>query len=133
MKPTILADTSLLIDFFRKKNKSVIPYFALQRQFDMTISTITVVEFKISALQEAQHQEYNLFLQTLSVLPFTDSCAEEAIIIYQQLKRRNARIGLADTLIAATAIAEGISLATLNTEHFARIASLNLVPIPTFA
>ena len=127
--PVVLADTSLLIDFFRKRNKANTAYFQLQRQYGITISMITVFEFKIGALNELQRREYEVFLQTVTILPLTEDCIEEAISVYNKLKRRNARIGLADTLIAATALANDLSLATLNTEHFARVEHLSLVAL----
>lgn len=126
---SIIVDTSLLIDFFRKKNKEHTILFELKKQYHLTISVITVFEFKVGSTQNSI-EEIALMLQDFDTLPLDVAAIEESVIIYQNLKRRNLRIGLADTLIAATAIANNLPLATLNREHFSRIDLLSLLNLP---
>ncbi len=127
--PSILIDTSLLIDFFRKKNKAKSELFRLRQEYLLSTSVICLYEFKIGANPE-KLPEYQAILNEVAILPLTEACIEAAISVYHHLKRHNARIGLADTLIAATALENGIPVATLNTEHFSRIENLALVPLP---
>ncbi len=126
--PPILVDTSLLIDFFRKKIKTKSELFRLKQQYSISISVISLYEFKIGANAE-NLKEYQAILSDIAILPLTEPCIEEAITIYNTLKRRNERIGLADTLIAATASANALPIATLNKEHFSRIESLSCLDI----
>ncbi len=52
-----------------------------------------------------------------------------AASIYKELKKKRNLIDTADLLIASTAIAHNIPLATLNRKHFERIEKLALVPL----
>ena len=52
---------------------------------------------------------------------------ETARSVYRQLKRENKMIDISDILIASTAMANDLPLATLNRDHFERIRGLRLV------
>jgi len=56
-------------------------------------------------------------------------CIDEAVKIYHNLKEQNRLIELADLLIAATAITNSLSLATLNTRHFENITNIELLSL----
>lgn len=60
-------------------------------------------------------------LSEIEVVPLTSQCIDCALDINETLKRNRNQIELADLLIAATAVANDIPLATLNTKHFNRI------------
>ena len=49
---------------------------------------------------------------------------EKAIEIYKNLKLKNKLIELPDIVIAATAVANNLKIATLNKKHFDRIEGL---------
>jgi predicted nucleic acid-binding protein len=66
-------------------------------------------------------------LKNIKVLPFDLTVSNEAIGIYKLLKTQNQMIDLADLLIAATAIAHNLDLATLNLKHFSKIPNLHLM------
>jgi tRNA(fMet)-specific endonuclease VapC len=61
------------------------------------------------------------------ILPFDNACAGEAVFIYRILKQQNSLIGPEDLLIAATALANKLPLATLNKKHFERVDNLILI------
>ena len=69
----------------------------------------------------------NRLTSGLDVLPLDELCVDEAVALYQDLKTRNALIGLADLLIAATALRYDLALATLNVKHFERLTALRIV------
>ena len=67
----------------------------------------------------------------MGIIALDSICTYQAIMLYQALKRINSRIGFADTLIAATALAHEMPVATLNKEHFERVPNLMLITIPS--
>jgi tRNA(fMet)-specific endonuclease VapC len=52
--------------------------------------------------------------------------------LWAQLTRAGTMIGPHDMLIAASALASGSNLATLNTAEFERVAGLRLVPVTRY-
>ncbi|MCI0612120.1 type II toxin-antitoxin system VapC family toxin [bacterium] len=127
---TILLDTSIVIDFFRKREKSKSILFQLTGQYRFSISVITAFEIKIGIQTPVQQNDYDTLVQNLEVLPIDHACIDEAAAIYKELKPKNALIELADLLIGATAVSNTLPLATLNRKHFERIPNLTLVNLP---
>jgi len=66
-------------------------------------------------------------LKNIKIIPFDLIASNEAIEIYKLLKVRNQMIDLADLLIASTAIAHNLNLATLNLKHFSKIPNLHIL------
>lgn len=123
----ILADTSLLIDFFRKTDKKNAQLFALVHQgYTFKVSAITIYEIYAGATL-AQHQFWTDFLQKIETLPLDEHTASAAVRINNELKRKRKQIELADLFIAATAVANNLPLATLNLKHFNRVDGLQLI------
>lgn len=123
----ILLDTSVLVEHFRKKDKTSTYFFQLSEQHDtFAISTITHYEI-LSGSNDLQDAFWDLLFSTLVILPFDIACSTESAKIYKILKAKGLLIDLADLTIAATAIAHGLTIATLNTKHFARVDALNMI------
>jgi tRNA(fMet)-specific endonuclease VapC len=127
----LLVDTTLLIDFFRKKNKQKTSLTHLWQAHSLYVSVITVYEFQVGANSPEQLANQNEVIKDMGIIALDSICTYQAILLYQTLKRTNSRIGFADTLIAATALAHEIPVATLNKEHFERVPNLTLINIPT--
>jgi tRNA(fMet)-specific endonuclease VapC len=92
-----------------------------------TLSTVSVMEV-VSGFQRTQATgRLNAFLATLShmeILPFEQSAAELAGRIAGDLERSGQPIGVADTMIAAIAIDNGLELVTGNTSNYQRVQQL---------
>ena len=92
-----------------------------------TFSTVTVVEI-LSGFQKAQATgRLNSFLATLphmEILTLDQPAAELAGRIGGDLERIGQPIGVADTMIAAIAIENGLELVTGNTSDFQRVQQL---------
>lgn len=71
-------------------------------------------------------------LEALPVLPFGLAEARLHAQIWAELARRGAVIGPHDLFIAASAMARGYLVASLNQREFARVAGLQLVAIDSF-
>ncbi|HEX8356557.1 MAG TPA: type II toxin-antitoxin system VapC family toxin [Segetibacter sp.] len=123
----VLADTSILIDLFRKSEKANSRFVQLALQgYQFQISAITEYEV-YSGATIAQLPFWDDLLEKIIVLPFSKDVVKQAVIINRQLKQKRKQIDLADLFIAATSIANNLPFATLNGKHFERIDNLHLV------
>ena len=124
---TLMIDTTLLIDYFRKTDKTNARLVQLSRQFEkLAISSVT--EFEVySGATPAQLSFWQELLSEMVVLPFDSKSAHIAVDIQQRLKKKRKSIEKADLFIAATAIANHLTLDTLNRKHFDIIEHLSLL------
>ncbi len=123
----VLADTSILIDLFRKSEKTNSRFVQLAMQgYQFQISAITEYEV-YSGATTAQLPFWDDILQKINFLPFDKDVVKQAVIINRRLKQKRKQIDLADLFIAATAIANNLTFATLNRKHFERIDTLDII------
>jgi len=95
----------------------------------VALSTVTEAELWFGAEKRRSKRLFKLvedFLDPLKILPFDRSAAQAFGKLRAQLEARGRSIGVADTMIAATAIAQGLVVVTGNTKHFARIRGLKV-------
>ena len=127
---SVILDTGILIQDVRTKDILQSPLYELAGSFDrLLITVITDFEFKIGCATQNQRDAYVRMLELygIQIIPLTADDAGAAAAVHLALKRSNKIIGRMDTLIAGTAIAHGLPLATLNRKHFERVADLQLV------
>ena len=125
----ICLDSSVLIDFFRKKDKTKSFFFELTKTYSLfAVSIITEYEILVGSNLET-NSFWEDFFEKVTVLPFGKLENREAITIFKQLKYDNKLIEIPDILIGATAKANELKLATLNKKHFERIKNLELILI----
>ena len=123
----ILLDTSVLIEMFRVKDKSSTYFYQLSKEYnDFSISIITHYEI-FRGSNRLQDVFWTSFLKNIEIIPFDITSSDEATKIYKQLKAQNKIVDFADLLIAATALAHKLSLATLNLKHFRQIPDLYIL------
>ena len=123
----ILLDTSVLIEMFRVKDKTATFFYRLSNgNNDFAISILTHYEI-FRGSNSVQDTFWTNFLKNIKVIPFDLISSNKAIEIYKLLKTQNQMIDLADLLIAATAIAHNLDLATLNLKHFSKISNLRIL------
>jgi predicted nucleic acid-binding protein len=123
----ILIDTSILIDLFRKTDKSKTALVSLVKDgYTFCISAITEFEIYIGA-NAGQIDFWKNFLLKTEVLPFDKEVAKTAVDINSDLRKKRKQIAIPDLFIAATAISSGLPFATLNKKHFERVEGLNLI------
>ena len=123
----LMLDTTILIDYFRKTDKAHTRLVSHFKNYSrIYISSIT--EFEVmNGATEKHLQFWNGMLQRFTVLDFDSKAAREAATIVSQLKTKRKIIDKPDLFIAATAIANNLSLDTLNTKHFRDIENLELL------
>ena len=123
----ILLDTSILIDYFRKKDKTKGTLFRLSKiSQEFAVSTITQFEI-YTGVPVDQIKEWDDFFKDVIIYPLDTPIALIAAKINSDLRKINKQIDLADLFIAATAINHNLPCATLNRKHFERIGDLQLV------
>jgi predicted nucleic acid-binding protein len=123
-----LLDTSILIDYFRKRNKSKSTFYQLYKgkQYSFAVSSITVYEIMVGASSD-QKKFWSDLLTEFDIFSFNTEIAQTAARLQQQLIAKNEMIAIPDLFIGATAMYHHLKIATLNKKHFKRIADLEMV------
>lgn len=97
---------------------------------EIGISVITLAELHYgadcSAQRDANHQAIDDFVSGVLVLPVDGSIARVFGAIKAELRRQGNLIEDFDLLLAATALANDLTLVTNNTGHFERVPGLTL-------
>ena len=123
----ICLDTSVLVDYYRKKDKSKSLFFKLTEKYALfAVSAITEYELYLGNTEE-QNIFWDKFFSQITILPFDTKAARKATDIYKQLKIKNQLIDVPDILIAGTVMSNNLPFATLNRKHFERINGLEII------
>ena len=126
----IVADTSVLIEFLRKRNrKKSLLWQLMERNHSIVISTITVFELYAGAETEQHYEDLAKLLKWLEVVNLTEEVARTSGEIYKELKRKNTIIEFRDIFIGAMAIEFDLPLVTLHEKHFKKMEKLKLLKI----
>lgn len=99
------------------------------RPSQVCVSAVTLAELRFGADARASrslHRLIDAFIRPMAVVPFDQVAADRFGGVAAALKRRGEPIGAYDTLIAAQALAHGLTLVTNNTRHFRRVEGLKL-------
>lgn len=122
-----LLDTNTCIDVMRN-HPNVVKRMSASSPGDCVISTITSYELHTGIAKCAdparEQAKVDLLLQTVAELPFDRSAAREAGRIRGLLESQGQMIGPYDILLAAQALASGLTLVTANTAEFQRVPGL---------
>jgi predicted nucleic acid-binding protein len=89
----------------------------------LAVSVVSVTEVA-GGMRSPERREVTRLLTSMRTFPVTERVAWRAAELMRAYRRSHAAIGLGDYLIAATADAEGLHLATLNVRHFPMIEGL---------
>lgn len=111
----ILLDTNILIDLLRGKPEA--EAFILRFPAPPTLSVVTVTELRAGARAAAETARINAILASYTISPVSLEIAERAGALLKQYRASHA-VDTVDGVIAATALIEGLPLATLNLKHF---------------
>lgn len=120
----LLLDTSVIIDFLRRKDKDQTLLYRISDQ-DLYISIITHTElYAGKSIWEINLAKQTLekVLQGITILPLEKDVSLKA----GRLKAYNHNISLLDCIIASTAPSSKLELVTLNVKDFESIKGLKL-------
>ncbi len=125
-----MLDTNICIYAIKKDPGAVVDKLNKCRCKGVCISTLTLAELQLgvekSARPEKNADALAQLIAILTVLPFDDKAATEYGKICAYLQKRGTPIGTIDTLIAAHAKSEGMTLVTNNVREFERVPELNI-------
>lgn len=123
----ICLDTSVLIDFYRKKNKTNSFFYKLS-QYSNSFAVSVITEYEILVGSNAIQDIFWIDLfKSFIILPYNSLANQHTLKIFRYLKAINKIIDIPDLFIAGTSIANQLPLATLNNKHFERIPNINLL------
>lgn len=124
----VILDTSILIDHLRnpKKPTTLDNISEITSQRMLAISVITIQElFEGKSTKEvSEDSKVEKLINSFEIFPYTSEVAKAAGIIARDSKTK---IDLADAAIAATAILNKATLATLNKKDFLGIKDIEFL------
>lgn len=123
----LLLDTSVIIDHLHKRDaKNTLLYSLVEEELYVSIVTYTEVFSGKSIWEsdEVKTKVEELFL-ALKILPLSTKISEKAGYI----KAHYAGGSIADSIIAATAVENGLELVTLNRKHFVNVEGVKFLDL----
>lgn len=124
-----LLDTGFCIDWLRRKTYARTALAAVKPSA-VAVSAVTVGELLLGACgsqaPDRESDKVHRFLQPIRVIDFGRVEAEHFGRMASVLRRRGQLIGVADTMIAATAEAHRLTIVTKNLRHFEKVENLNI-------
>ena len=120
MSKRVLLDTDILVDYFRGVSDAV--DFVQKQSGSLIFSVITAAEIYAGARTE-ETEHFDDFFSFFPVLPITQSIARLGGLLKKQYGTSHG-VGIADALIAATAMEEKLTLASLNVKHYPMFENL---------
>src|SRR5262245_12209772 len=115
MATRLLIDTDVLIDYLRAYPDAV-SYVEAQRE-RLLISVVTVAELYAGVREGEERSRLERFLRAFEIIPLDQRLAIQGGL-YRRDYSKSHNVGLADALIAATAMQRQVPLVTLNRRHF---------------
>jgi len=113
-----LLDTSIAIDHLRGFPPAAALLTALVLD-DVELAASEVVRFELlSGVRDDEIEQLELFCSTLTWVPVTHDVTRHAGALARRHRASFSGIGMADYLIAATAVLLDADLLTLNVRHF---------------
>jgi hypothetical protein len=118
-----LVDTDIMVDLTRN-NQAAIEYMDSLRD-GWSVSAITSLELIAGARNQRETAEIDLILSAYPSISPGEEIARRAYYLMKTYARSHG-LRTFDSLIAATALEEGLTLATKNRKHFHMIGGLKL-------
>ena len=117
----MLIDSNIVIYGSQERHAKLLQFiYSLPQK---SVSIVSYVEaLGYHRLVESERQSLEGIFQRCQILPLTTAIADQAITLRQQR-----RMGLGDSIIAATATVHNLTLVTHNTEDFRWIGGLQLL------
>ena len=121
MARNLLIDTDVLIDYLTAREEAVA--FLESQLLPMLISSITVAELYAGVREGKERVILDDFIEAFEVVSLTTDIAQKGRL-YRRDYVKNHGVGLADSIIAATAEEKNITLVALNQKYFPMITNL---------
>jgi predicted nucleic acid-binding protein len=120
----ILVDSDVLIEHLRGKADARDWLVNARRSSGpLAISVVTLTEVA-GGMRSPELREVMRLLGSMQRFEVSEQVAWRAATLMNEFRRSHSGIGLGDYLIAATALTEGLELATLNIRHYPMLPGL---------
>ena len=123
MPRRFMIDTDVLIEYLRGSDRAA--KFLEGLEGDLIISGMSVAELFSGVKGSEEMDSLDQFMLAFQTIPIDDCLARQAGLIRQEYHPSHG-VGLADALIAATALEEGAELFTFNPRHYPRVKDVSL-------
>jgi tRNA(fMet)-specific endonuclease VapC len=125
---TYLLDTNACVECLRNGHAGVVARFQSCSPRELRLCSVVVAELCYGAYKGPKPSANLTLVQTFAAplvsVPFDDRAADVYGRIRADLERRGQAIGPNDTMIAAIALANGLTVVTHNTAEFSRVSGL---------
>lgn len=120
----ILVDSDVLIEHLRG-NTAARDWLAQTRRSSgpLAISVVSLTEIA-GGTRSPERREVMRLLRSMQRFEVSEQVAWRAATLMREYRRSHSGIGLGDCLIAATALTEGLELATLNIRQYPMLPEL---------
>ncbi len=126
----VILDTNIIIDHLRRPSVNTIfsrlPQLYPAQTFAISIISVQELYTGKSTRGNQEKEVLLMIISKIEIFPYTYEIAKVAGQIQRDL---DISVGFADAAIAATALARGAQLATLNPKDFRNIPGLNLIQL----
>src|SRR5690349_8446384 len=123
----LLLDTNIVI-YLAGQKRRYLDFVAGLGQKRLGISVVTYMELLVGVRSGREEKELGELLSRFEILPLHEEVARRSAASLRKTARRSLRNPrLADTIIAQTALAEGVPLVTNNPRDFSRFDGLELI------
>ncbi|MEK7495666.1 MAG: type II toxin-antitoxin system VapC family toxin [Patescibacteria group bacterium] len=128
---SILIDSDIIIDFLNNQSSAVNFFKDSATNKELFMSVISWIEVVYGFKKNKASNKIVIFQNLLEdyrlrVISIDEKVAKKFLDVKIGLEKQKQPLADFDLLIAATAIANNLSLVTRNTKHFKRIKDLNL-------
>lgn len=131
MPDVVIIDTDILIDIGRRVHEAIDCLKQIKEKFSTAISTVTQMELMIGCRDKQELRLMDDFLEKFQIIKLNEQISDTSVYLLKRYRLSHGLL-LADAIIAATAVAIDVPLATKNQRDFQFIEELNLLPYPIF-
>ncbi len=129
MAEACLFDTDVLIDAGRGESEAVDALEQAAESAPLAISTVTEMELIVGCRNKDELVALDQFLRRFDIIPLRPSISEQATALLRTFRLSHGLL-IADALIAATALADGVAFISKNQRDYRFIDTLDLLPYP---
>ncbi len=129
MSDLVIVDTDVLIDAGRNIADAVTCLEQIERQASLAISVVSEMELVVGCRNKAELRALDKFLVRFQVVKLNEPISDLAVDLLRRYRLSHG-LWIADALIAATALSQGVPMVTKNERDYCFIAELRLLPYP---
>lgn len=128
-KTLLIIDTDILVDVGRHVQEAIDYLQDKEQQYHLATTIITEMELLIGARNKTEQRKVERFLKRFQIIKLDPDISNTAASLIRRYRLSHGLL-IADAFIAATAVTNGLPLASKNQRDFRFIPQLVLLPYP---